>query len=285
MRKTLFFVFILGVIYSLYTVAIWRLNDGFALSKIDSRNIFTKDFPDQKPLKKKIEKLLNQDFYYLGKGSQCFVFESEDKEILKFFRMNRYRLPKISSYISAPSFLREGVLEKRREKERKLEALFASCQIAYKELKDDAGLLYMHLNPTSHLKKQITLHDKLKRTYTISLDDYSFLLQKRGEQVFPYLARLIEEGKEKEAEVALKDLVSLLTRRINKGIGDHDAVIHKNAGFCQEKAQFLDVGEFAMETCRDLDEELWQLTKELRGWLQKKDPNLAHYLERIIATR
>ena len=232
------------------------------------------------PPPEEIGSLLDQNFYYMGKGSQCFVFESEDKQsVLKFFRLNRYRVPKITQLLSFPAFLHSIQQEKQERKQYKLDALFHSCKIAFEELHEESGLLYLHLNKTSHINKKITLYDRLKRTYTINSDEYAFLIQKRGEQDYPYLTHLLEKGKKKEAQEALSHLASILSNRLRKGIADHDPVIQKNSGFRGNKALFLDVGEFAHEPCADPKQELWHMTEELRSWLNLHDADLASDFE------
>jgi hypothetical protein len=283
MKKGLFLLCVAGIAYFLYSSAIWYLTDGFSLGKIRSNLKFSSKWEVVNPAREAIVPLLSQNFYYLGRGSQMYVFESEDKQlILKFFRHNRYRLASITHSITSPIFLADMQSQKRKAKQAKLNALFQSCKIGYEELHEESGLLYLHLNKTRNLKTSITLYDKLKRAYTIPIDDYEFILQKHGEHIYPYLTRLIDQGKTKEAEAALTDLIFLLTSRLNKGIIDHDAVIHKNSGFLANKALFLDVGEFSKAECKDLKEELWHTTRDLRSWLQEKDPALALTFEKII---
>jgi hypothetical protein len=283
MKKIVAFFLILGTGYALFSMAIWHLTDGFSIANIRSDLVFSPQWEVVNPPLEETLPLLAQDFYYLGRGSQCYVFESEDKQlVLKFFRHSRYRLPKITGYIACPTFLGEIQNQKREAKQRKLDALFQSCKIAYEELQDETGLLYLHLNKSAHLNKTVILYDKLKRAHPIHIDDYEFIIQKHGEQIYPYLFRLLAQGKKSEAKEALEDLALLLCSRLNKGIADHDAVIHKNAGFRANKALFLDVGEFSKERCNNPGYEVWQATGQLRRWLQEKDPELADYFGNIV---
>lgn len=284
MKKIFFIFFSLGSIASLFAIlALAHLSDGFSVNKITSSFPLSPKWEVASPKKEVVEKLLSQNFYYLRKGSQYYVFESEDRDIvLKFFRLSRYRLPGIAHLITSPAFLIEIRDRTEAVKQHKLDLLFQSCKIAYEELQEETGLLYLHLNRTSNLKKTILLFDRLKRVHPINIDEYAFMIQTRGEHIFPYLTRLLEHGKKKEAEKALDDLTTLLIRRMQKGIVDNDAVIHKNTGFRENRALFLDVGAFSKKRIFDRRSYLYEITRTLRFWLEEQDPELArHFAETL----
>lgn len=276
----------ISCICSVFFLAVWRLNNGFHIHKMESSLSFSPKWEVSNPSTWYLRNLLSQNFYYIGKGSQCFVFESEDKEfILKFFRHSRYRLPKLAELVKAPQFLRDIQDKKRKEKLEQLEALFSSCKIAYECLHEETGLIAVHLNKTHHLKTQVTLYDSLKRSMQIEIDDYEFVLQKRGEQIFPYITALLKKGLKEEAKEALADLASLIIRRSEMKIADNDAVIHKNSGFRNGKAMVLDVGGFSRVQSLDSHEELKQTTKYLKEWLTSQDREIASYFEHITSNQ
>ena len=46
------------------------------------------------PPSNEIQSALNQNYHYLAKGAQCYVFSSSDgKYVIKFFRQSLYHLP------------------------------------------------------------------------------------------------------------------------------------------------------------------------------------------------
>src|SRR5258708_2635099 len=50
--------------------------------------------------KKEIDQLLNQEFTYLSKGAQSYVFVSQDqKYVIKFFKLNKFNSQTWLSYI------------------------------------------------------------------------------------------------------------------------------------------------------------------------------------------
>ncbi len=235
--------------------------------------------PPTSPLKP----ILSQPFYYLGKGSQCYAFVSaDDRYILKFFRQNRYRIP-FTENPPYPSFLKEIHLKRYVGKIEKKKRLFESCLLADTYLKEETGLIYLHLNPSSHLKQKITLQDKLQRTYCIDLDHYQFLIQEKGDLSLHHLSQLIETGNKEGAKKAIDSLCSLLKKRYLKGIGDEDPGMNKNMGFHQGEARFFDVGAFypnqelKKSNVAHLDAE--KTSAKTRQWIKEKDPELAAYFE------
>src|SRR5258706_12163985 len=68
--------------------------------------------------KENIDKILTEPFSFLGSGGQCYAFVSKDeKYVLKFFKQKANPCP-----------------------------LFNSCKIAYETLKEETGMLALHLN-------------------------------------------------------------------------------------------------------------------------------------------
>lgn len=256
----------------LLCISAWRLSDGFTLSKITADLPHNPRYDITPPPLGPIRTILSQPYHYIGKGSQSFVFESEDGNyILKFFRLNRYRLPTLQQKLPLPPFLAHIQNEKQRTKQNKLTRLFTSCTLAYTELKHETALIYIHLNKTTNLTTELTLIDNLHRTHTLDLDTHAFVLQKKGEQVLPHLDRLLKQGRHKEAQSALTSLTNLIQKRIDKGIIDGDAEVHKNAGFYNGEAVFLDIGAFRKG---HTPPEMSHLTRKLDTWLEKRAPTL-----------
>jgi len=253
-------------------VGMWRLSDGFSVAKMSDPLPFDVRWEVESPSSFQVRLLLSQPFYYMGKGSQSYVFESADKQyVLKFFRLSRYRLPAFQEALPLPPFLAAIQNKRIDEKRLKQEKLFSSCKLAFNELKEECGLVYLHLNKTTHLTQEVTLYDNLKRPHKIQIDQYAFMIQRRGEQVYSYLGRLINEGKTDEVQKAVRSLSSLLDRRAEKGIADGDAEIHKNAGFLNGKALFIDVGQFRKE---EVTEDRERVMRKLHLWLESKEVNL-----------
>ncbi len=267
-----------GLTYSGLHVFSLGLADHFTLSQIKG------ELPTSSHTLSVNRMIFQQDYFYLGKGSQSYVFESDDHQwVIKFFRLNRYRTPLLNGL---PPFLEEIQKNKAMAKQEKQEELFLSCRIAYKKLRQESGLVYLHLEKTNHLKQKLLIHDRLARPYVINLDEYAFLVQKKAEPLYSYLTRLMKQGDQEGVQEALGRMSNLLLKRFHKGVADHDPVIEKNAGFIDGEAIFMDTGQFYLsESLKEpqvYKKEGERVVRKLRRWLSQKDPCHAEiYLESL----
>ena len=258
--------------------ALYHLNDRFALPNIVSSetNLTKTSDPSSS-----ITSLLDQSYTYLGQGSQCYVFESEEKEhVLKFFKHKRFRLHPALAWFSP---YKEAL------KKKKWEDLKASCLLAYEKLPQESGLLHLHFAGTSHFKKKISISDKLKRTYEIDLDSHDWILQKKGKLLYPTLTSYMEKGESENAKLAIKNLITLLSYRMEQGIDDKDAALCKNVAFEGPTPLFIDIGSFSHLTTQKSQEEqtleLKKILSPLKNWLAAhypdllNDAHLAHFFQ------
>jgi len=108
-----------------------RQNDGFSLRHIQSTLPFNPTYPqieltdlDQKHL----DEALNQNYSYLGRGGQCFVFVSDDdRYVIKFFKHNKRR-PRFYTSWPLPDFLQKWI-NKKNEKKKKNKPLILTATI------------------------------------------------------------------------------------------------------------------------------------------------------------
>jgi hypothetical protein len=282
--KTLFFIFL----SLLATRAIfYSLSDGFSLTRIV--NTFQEEAIKTPTENEKLllQNICSSPFIYLNKGSQSYAFLSQDGQyVLKLFKCYHLKPVKWLEDLPLPSFLdspRNSALERRKKKR---ELTFSSYNIAYNMLKDECGLIYLQLTPSPSLQQEITITDKIGRTYTINLGTYGFMIQKKVDLIFPKLEFWISHHKEKEAKAFLASLVDLIVTRCQKGIQDQDPDLHKNAGCIGTRAVFLDVGAFHLndeakkrEACL---QDIKKVTQKLSTWLEKRSPELHSYLQSYI---
>lgn len=236
------------------------LCDGFSKKHIHSKR---QEFQVVKVADPTIVPILAQNYFYKEKGSQCYVFESQDGEyVLKFFRFQRYK-----------------------SKKRSIEDLIESCELAFRELKNETHLLTVHLNKTNELKIQVKCFDKMNRAFLVDMDEVEFILQRKATSLYPYLSELIESNKKQEAKEALANLVHLLNQRMEKGIFDGDAALIKNAGFYDGQAMFIDIGQFKKQSQdqQTAQLELKKVTSDLKTWLESKDQELVSYLDELTS--
>jgi hypothetical protein len=228
-----------------------------------------------------IKNILNQTFTYLDKGSQTYVFLSEDKKyVIKFIRYSRYRIPFWMNHIPYNTTYRTSrMLHKNK---RYKDSIF-SYQLADKYLRKETLIVYSHLNKTKNLNQKLTLKDKLGRGFIIDLDNFGFIIQKK---VTPLIDYLLEQKKENKLNVSRKIVRSFL-QMINdcydKGIEIKDYNCIKNAGFFEGKVINLDLGSFYKKDGLDqvaiFEKELYHFTQHFRKWAVKKFPEILSIFE------
>lgn len=230
-----------------------------------------------------IQEILNQPFHYLARGAQCYVFVSDDHQyVIKFFRLY-HLLPPFWTKLPLPPFLRPYGLAKIAQKEKELERDFISYKIAFEQMREQTGLLYVHLNKTDHLHQKIHIFDRLNICHELELDQMEFLVQKRADLLYPTLDRIATcDGISAGCE-ALSRLVDLLVLRCEKGIFDKDPDLNTNFGFIGHTPVQIDVGRYrilegSQPGSVDRDE-IIRITDNLNQWLRAKHPELSDHLE------
>jgi hypothetical protein len=229
--------------------------------------------------------ILEQEFFYLGRGFQCYAFESKDKQyVLKFFRYQRLQLPFVYDWVGRlPPFAKAR--EKRiRELERRKMHIFRGFALAFKEAKEETALIYVHLAKTMNKHPAITIVDKAKNRYRVNLDDVEFLIQRRAQHIKPVFDSLMLEGKVDEAKRRIDQIFDLLYTCAKRGIQDTDkSLIRKNnLGFLPERAIYIDTGKLALrekiKTKEGFTEDLQRLIP-LYEWFMQHHPELAGYFK------
>jgi len=265
----------------------FKVTDGFRIVHISSNfppdpRWDTRELnPDEK---EQLDGVLSQTFTYLGKGCQSYVFLSEDgKYVLKFFKYQRFRpqcyLRWFSFIPSVDSYLQRKICQK----SVKLDLLFESWRTAFDSLQKETGLIYVHLNPTSHINKELTLVDKIGCQHQVDLDTMEFLVQKKAAMLCPTLDAMIANGKDAEAKRLLTSLIRMLVSEYKRGFADLDHALMQNTGVLDGRPIHVDVGQFIKdETVRNSSyyyQELFNKTWKFRCWLEKRHPVLLAHVE------
>jgi hypothetical protein len=279
-NKALFF-FALSALAALLTLldrSFLKANDGFCLHHILGKaHCETASSSDNDEARA----LLSQKFTYLTKGHQSYVFVGADGQtVLKF-----YRFP---SHMRRFSWLKHPFsyhFSKRRQQikaynEEKLHLTFKSYQLAYDQLREETGLLFIHLKQTQSLKQTLHIQDRLGASYFLDSDSTYFILQKKAEPIFPTLEKLLLKGDKLGAKEMIAQIVRLIATRCEKGIEDLDAILEKNYGWLEGKAIHIDVGRFVK---KEVDrQELVKITKPLGHYLQERDEELyLYYIDQL----
>jgi hypothetical protein len=261
----------------------YRLTDGFKIGNIIHELPHRSDWVTR-PLtaeeKAELDQAIHQSYHYLGKGHQAYIFESQDGQyVIKFLKFQRLRIPRWLLNIPLPSSWEKRRKEKIIFKQEILNRLFLSWKIGFEELKEEAAIIYIHLNKTSDLNKSLTIKDKIGLIHTLDLDQLVFLIQKKASPLCPTLDRLVAEGKVNEAKILLRKLIGLLVSEYRQGLAEKELHLLRNMGVLKGKPIHIDNGRFERDdTLQEpilYSRELWRKTAELREWLNRYHPDLA----------
>lgn len=283
---------------------------GFCLQKIQADDLPYQARWETAPLssdqKREIDALLSQPYRLIGSGSECYAFASADgKAVIKFFKLDHARpvyfqkglfledhsalAGTLSNHpltkAALPSPLDKWMKRVLGIREFRIHRTFSSIKLAYDELKDETGLLYLHLNPTSHFGKTLTLYDASGIRHEIDLDTAHFFLQKRAVPLERHLAQLKKQNANEMAKASIDSLIQMILIRCQKGYADRD-ILNRNLGFIGTQAIEIDSGSF-LENPRMKEpwiykQEIFYATLELKIWLKKNYPEMVSYLEQKV---
>ncbi len=270
-----------GIVIIATFLIYWR-TDGFDLLKIAPAEAGSVQEPPSA-----CEGVLSQEFVYLGKGRQCFAFESSDgKYVLKFFNRTRFEYPKCLLKVPLPAFGQKILKSKMAKKQLRKKFFFESFKLAFAEFKEDTGLLYVHLNKTSHLLYQIRLKTKNGIWHTIDLDQTAFVLQKKAEPILERLSSIRRELGTPGLQRALKAVLQVIHKRCLHQIADDDLDLAINFGFIEERPVIFDAGRFFknpdLQNAAGIQREMLKSTKYFRRYLAIEDPELAQFFDREL---
>lgn len=215
----------------------------------------------------KIEDILSKPFTYLGSGGQTYVFASSDgKYVLKFIKKKiRDQLP----------FLAQN-------QKNRLEKVYRSFDLAWSCLKEQTGLVYLHLTPNGKITGQAQLTDAIGCTHLVKLDKTAFAVQKRVPRMREQFHSWMANDELQKAKDYLSSLVALFTTQRPKGIEYHD-VRCNNLGLLDGEAILFDLGSFCL---RDPEQKKVDLHHELRridSFFQIHSQELQEHLEQLLS--
>lgn len=200
--------------------------------------------------------LLNQPFSYLGRGLQCFVFESQDGQVvLKLFN------------IAKRKFLQE-----------RTEKTLQACQLAFELAREETGLLYIHIDSTDRQGLSVYLKNAFGISRFLSLDKYVFVIQKKAQ---PFKETLLKALEQNTADPFIDSYLTLIYQRSCKGLCNTDVAILKNFGFLGEKALEIDFGNYIYSP-EEKREEFQRFALRMRRFIKKYAPYyLSRYDEKV----
>lgn len=290
MKKIVCRLFVLALlVLGLYGLGrlYYHLTGGFTIANI------TSDFPFQpqwevRPLQAdeaaELDRAIDQPYHYLGKGCQSYVFASEDGQyVVKFFKYQRYRLQGWLTYLPPLPAIVQYRQEKTEKKWNKINHFVQSWKVAFENLKDETGLLFVHLNKTENLKKPLTIYDKIGQEHRVDLDQMEFCVQRKARMLCDVLMEYHSQGNLEGAQGLINQLLTTILSEYARGLADNDHALMQNTGVAQGKPVHIDVGQFVInEAMKDpavYHQELFTKTYKFKGWLRENYPELGAYLE------
>ncbi len=235
----------------------------------------------------RIKEVLEQPFFYLDKGRQSYVFSSRDgKYVLKLFR---YHLVKKRFSLYVLRYLKFWDPKKKQRlfnKKKQLQSWMESYHLAFERLKEETGLLYMHLVKTEGLPKA-RIKDGLGRSFTLDLNTCGFLLQKKTSLFSSVVKNLVAEKKRDLLRQVMKAYFKTVASRHQKGIVNKDHSWIKNYGIIGfSEAVEIDVGRYsvvsAAKTRKKLAFDLYSYTSPLRCYLEKNYPEIMQDYQEVL---
>ncbi len=178
---------------------------------------------------------------------------------------------------------REQKIEK---KWKKLDRFARSWKLAFESLKKETGLIFVHLNKTDHLHKQLTLYDKIGQKHMINLDQMEFCVQHRAQMLCEALLDYKAQENLIEACQLVNRLLQMILSEYSRGLADNDHALMQNTGVVRGQPVHIDVGQFVCDEALKKNEiyfqELFTKTYKFKLWLHIHYPELEEYLNQEL---
>lgn len=182
------------------------------------------------------------------------------------------------NYIPIPKILDNYRFQKIDKRNLKLWDAFASCKLAYDQLKQETGLVYLHLNKTRDLKIKVLLIDQNDKKHRLDLDGVEFVVQKRAIPVYQKVRQYVEKGEYSRAQKAIVEVLHLVKNRTHKKIVNQEvdrSDVTRNYGFIGDTCVHLDVAAFCVtQDTQEMQGELLKTFEKLRQWSHDNYPEL-----------
>ena len=259
----------------------------FSLDKIVTSQRFSPEWEIPKlsvEEKKVFDQILAQKFTYYNKGSQSYVFISEDKKfILKFLKQEKFRS---KTWLSLLPLSFNPYYQEHLAKKEKCHSTFAACKTAFSELKNESGLIYVHLNRTHNLNKKVTIFDKNGKPHVVDMDKTCFYVQKHAQLIYSRISELMHDKDIDGAKRIISSVFTLIDFLGRKGVFDNDPILRKNFGLIDDVAVQIDIGKLRIDPLRQqtlaYKQEVGSITHSFKTWLEKNYPSLSDHFEHCL---
>lgn len=238
--------------------------------------------------KQEVERALSQPWHYLSSGGQCYTFASQDDNyVLKFFKQKAFAVPSWINHYPIPFFMEWMQEKKRLKKEKRRNQVFSAFRLAFEQLFQETGLLYVHLNRTSHLNRTLGVTDATGITHVLNPDGLQFVLQRKAVVARTAIDQKMVQHDPEGAKQAIVALLQLQLSLYQKGVRNRDPNLKSNCAFIDERPLLIDVGRVVF--CEEIRQpenfkkNLVKMTRRFRKYLQDCHPELLTHFDISIA--
>lgn len=265
----------------------YLLSDGFSPRRITYLGPYKTENEIEHPLNAKCLYIFDQEFSYLGRGGQTFVFESADKKyVLKFIRYHKYKVPftgEIREYLNLISKSYQTTMD---AKKNRYNLVMKSYKIAYSFLPEVTLVEYVHLNQTDFLNKKIVVKDKSSRKHVVDLDKVAFIIQRKVNGLDKVIQSSVKNNEKDEVCKLIDSFFDCITFLAKNNIVNRDYPnMLRNSGVLGQKYIMTDVGSFFLvpENRRDyLQHQFSNFTDTFRSYIKESAPeHLSFYDNRL----
>lgn len=192
----------------------------------------------------KVDKILSQEFYYIGKGAQSYAFGSEDgRYVLKLFKLKHMKPSFFVKMLPSLSVFDHYKTKYFERKKYLLDRLFAGYILAFQKNKEESGVIYVHLNKAQAHPKPLVIHDKVGLRHVVEPSQVYFVVQEKGTPTEAVLRNALDSGNIDLAKKRMHQIFDLYLTEYSKGLADKDLAVLRNTGFVGERPIHFDVGE------------------------------------------
>lgn len=213
-----------------------------------------------------IRKILSQKFFYLNRGSQAFVFVSEDKSVvLKLFLFD------IQDRLISRIF-KTSTLNYQDQQIRHAQKTMDACQTAFLHAPNETGLIYIHLNLDEE-PLLVDLRGPAWHRMKLDLRNVRFVLQHRADSFEKNLLEAVRANHHDEFMRLIERFQHFLHRRIAAGIRNTDPTLFDNFGWFNQEPIEIDFGHYVYS--RDFiceKNETKKYTQSLMKWVDQNAP-------------
>lgn len=192
----------------------------------------------------KVDKILAQEFYYIGKGSQSYAFGSEDgRYVLKLFKLKHMKPSFFVKMLPSLTVFEHYKTKYFERKKYLLDRLFSGYILAFEKNRDESGIIYVQLNKTGGHAKPLIIHDKVGLRHVVKPDQVYFVVQEKGIPTEAVLRNALDSGNVELAKKRMHQIFDLYLIEYSKGLSDKDLAVMRNTGFVGDRPIHFDVGE------------------------------------------